>query len=248
MELLLKNLLLAWLTTKRFTNKAIHLARLKLGCCDLCLGQELQHALLCRHCLADLPYFHFEKINHNLLNWPAINKLFPKRAFDQLFCLAPYIWPFDLWIKQLKYQNRFELATLLAQLLHDNYCFSGTNKNKPLILSIPIHFKKWQIRGFNQAHLIAKAFSHLSQIPYDQQVLTKNVFSNSQVGQNSRSRRKSLKGTFSVNWLDKPIPKQVILIDDVITTGSTVNEIATLLKEHGVHHITVITVAITLPK
>lgn len=248
MELLLKNLLSVWLTLKSVTQKIIHLARFKLGSCDLCLGQELHHSLLCHHCLADLPYFHFEQINHNLLNWPAIDKLFPKRAFDQLCCLAPYIWPFDSWIKQLKYQNRFELATLFAQLLHDNFCSAIAQENQPVVLSIPIHIKKWQIRGFNQAHLIAKAYAQLSKLPYEHLAITKTAFTDSQVGQNSRTRRKSLKGTFSVNWLDKPVPRHVILIDDVITTGSTVNEVCTLLKQQGVHRITVMTVAITLPK
>ena len=88
-----------------------------LSMCELCHNETVVHSLLCQHCFDDLPLFTYQNLANNLLNWPAINALFPKRSFDQLLCLSPYIWPVDQWLKQYKYQHRFELANLFAFLL-----------------------------------------------------------------------------------------------------------------------------------
>ena len=90
---------------------------LQLGECDLCASTELQQPLICQYCLADLPLFNYQLLDNNLLNWPAINTLFANNKFEQLFCLAPYVWPFDYWLKQYKYQSRFELAQLFSSFL-----------------------------------------------------------------------------------------------------------------------------------
>jgi ComF family protein len=117
-----------------------------------------------------------------------------------------------------------------------------------LVLSVPLHIIKWQERGFNQAHLIAKPFSQLLQIPYHGSALVRLKKNASQVGQTGAKRRKNLTNAFT---LRQPLAKavnHVLLIDDVLTTGSTASEISKLLKKNGVEEVTVITVCLTLPK
>jgi len=70
----------------------------------------------------------------------------------------------------------------------------------------------------------------------------------SQVGQTGSQRRKNLSQAFTVNLDSTSLPKNIILVDDVITTGSTINTISKLLKTKGVQSITAIAVALTLPK
>ena len=113
---------------------------------------------------------------------------------------------------------------------------------------MPLHISKWQLRGYNQAHLIAKPFSQLLQLPYQGSALVRIKKNTSQVGQTGTQRRNNLANAFV---LPQPLPekvKHVMLIDDVLTTGSTASEISKLLKCKGVEKVTVITVCLTLPK
>ncbi len=227
----------------------------KLGQCDLC-GNCLhdssltQQTLLCSSCLADLPLFDQAIIQGDLLNWPAINKGLPKINFDHLICLSPYLPPFTHWLPQLKYQGRFELATLLANLLAQQW-----EKQKlteliapvDLILSVPLHINKWQVRGYNQAHLLAKPLAQSLQLPYDEFALIRTQNNTSQVGKTGKERRKTLANAFT---LAKELPgntKHIIIVDDVLTTGSTANEISKILKRVGVNEVTIVAVCLTLP-
>ena len=228
-----------------------HKLLLALGQCDLC-GNNLTNGqtLICANCFADLPLFKHAITQGDLLNWPAIHKALPKIHFDHLFCLAPYFPPFSQWLPQFKYQGRFELASLFGGLLAQQWQALNVALNispVDLVVSVPLHISKWQNRGYNQAHLIAKPFAQRLQLPYDETVLIRSKHSASQVGQTGSQRRKNLSNAFSLtNKLPSNI-KHVMLIDDVLTTGSTASEISKLLKRAGVDKVTVVAVCLTLP-
>lgn len=241
---------------------------LTLGQCDLC-GNDLsdnlanidlqkqnvtrnspQQTLICSCCLDDLPLFNQIAVQGDLLNWPAINKALPLCAFDHLVCLSPYLPPFTQWLPQYKYNGRFELATFFADLLARQWqetILTTPTLPVDLILSVPLHINKWQERGYNQAHLIAKPFAQHLQLPYDAHTLMRTKKNKSQVGQTGSQRRKNLTNAFT---LTKALPsniKHVILLDDVLTTGSTASEISKVLKYAGVDKITVVAVCLSLP-
>ena len=191
----------------------------------------------------------------NLLHWPIVDQLFPRRSFDQLYCLGPYVWPISTWIKQLKYYHRFELAVAIAHLLTPLWQkhLSLTLTDHWQSTAVPIHPKKWLQRGYNQAHLIAKQLSqnvstHYQTLIYNSELLLRNEFSVSQVGQTGRQRRQNLQRAFAIHPSVTSLPKHIVIVDDVITTGSTVNAISRLLKEQGVNTVSVLTLALTLPQ
>ncbi|MBA6348535.1 MULTISPECIES: ComF family protein [unclassified Colwellia] len=235
----------------------------QLSCCDLCGGRCQSQALICDFCLADLPLFDLKKLHGDLLTWPAINTILPKRIFDQLISVSAYQWPIDLWVRQLKYHGRFELVPLLSVLLFKQWKNALPYENKPythcphqpLLLSVPIHMKKWQTRGFNQAHLLAEDFARLAQMPYCPDALQRISHDKSQAGQTGVIRRKNLRHAFKlsseylVNKSDQQsrLPEHVLLLDDVVTTGSTCNEICRLLKANGVKKVTVLSLCLSLP-
>jgi len=216
--------------------------------CDLCGNTTHQQTLICSACLADLPLFKQEIIQGDLLNWPAVNTSLPNIHFDHLFCLSPYLAPFNHWLSQYKYLGRFELASLFASLLAKQWQDSHSATSVDLILSVPLHISKWQLRGYNQAHLIAKPFSQLLQLPYQGSALARIKKNSSQVGQTGKQRRNNLANAFTLNQPLTEDVKHVLLIDDVLTTGSTASEISKLLKCTGVEKVTVVTVCLTLPK
>lgn len=216
--------------------------------CDLCGNTVQKQTILCEACLADLPLFKQAIIQGDLLNWPAINRSLPNIHFDHLFCLSPYLAPFNHWLSQFKYQGRFELATLFASLLAKQWREIQLTSKVDLVVCVPLHISKWQHRGYNQAHLIAKSFTQLMQLPYEGAALVRIKKNTSQVGQTGTQRRKNLANAFSLKYPLTNKIKHVVLIDDVLTTGSTASEISKLLKHKGVKKVTVITVCLTLPK
>ena len=113
---------------------------------------------------------------------------------------------------------------------------------------MPLHISKWQLRGYNQAHLIAKPFSQLLKLPYQGSALVRVKKNISQVGQTGAQRRNNLASAFTLRQPLTKAVKHVLLIDDVLTTGSTASEISKLLKRNGVERVTVVTVCLSLPK
>lgn len=232
----------------------------RIGCCDLCganvnttilLNTSLPQALLCQYCVDDLPYFNQALVAGNLLNWPAIFRALPNTHFDQLFSLAPYRYPLDHWLAQLKYLGRFEIANLFSVLLSAQW--RAMTKNQVvapvnLVLSVPLHVKKWRIRGYNQAHLIAKPFAKQLSLPYDDKLLIRSKHNDSQMGKTGSQRRRNLANAFSLQRKISGDIKHVLLVDDVVTTGTTASEISKLLKQAGVETVTLVTVCLSLPK
>lgn len=223
--------------------------------CDLCGARCTHYLQLCDHCYHDLPLFQEKLVQGDLLNWPAIHHNLPHIVFDHLICLAPHQTPFNQWISQLKYQGRFEIAQLLGHLLAEKYALLLNHHHitKPtMVIAVPLHISRWQHRGFNQAHLIAKQFiKHLPplmSLNYCTNLIGRTKNTDHQVGQSGRQRRHNLSNSFSLNLETiKTLPQHVLLFDDVVTTGTTASEISNLLKQHGVKKVTLMTVTISLP-
>lgn len=251
---------MAWMLDLKVFN-TYYTNRLKsISCCDLCganvsnsylLGYSLPQALLCQYCINDLPYFNQNLVAGNLLTWPAIHHALPRIHFEQLFALSPYIYPFNKWLAQMKYLGRFELANLFSALLCAQWQAMVMNKGiipVDLVLSVPLHINKWQVRGYNQAHLIAKSFAGQLSLPYDANLVTRVKNNDSQMGKTGSQRRKNLANAFSLQYKLASHIKHVLIIDDVVTTGTTASEISTLLKKSGAETVTLVTVCLALPK
>lgn len=230
-----------------------------ISCCDLCganvsnsylLGYSLSQALLCQFCVNDLPYFNQSLIGGNLLSWPAVHRALPNIHFEHLFALAPYIYPFNKWLAQMKYLGRFELANLFSALLCAQWQAMIMNQNITpidLVLSVPLHIKKWQVRGYNQAHLIAKSFAGTLSLPYDANLVVRVKNNDSQMGKTGSQRRKNLANAFALQRNLGSHIKHALIVDDVVTTGTTASEISKMLKQAGVETVTLVTVCLTLP-
>lgn len=246
---------MAWRSIKKTCKQFLQQGLNKVACCDLCganvgevvlANKVIEQSLLCQYCLNDLPFFNFDLLQGNLLSWPAICRALPNTHFDALFSLMPYISPADHWLRKFKYQGHFELASLFSALLANQW---PTLKLVPdLVLSVPLHASKWQLRGYNQAHLIAEKFAKNIQLPYLPSALIRIKKNASQVGKTGRQRRKNLRHAFALTSSLPEQVKHVLLVDDVVTTGSTASEISKLLKDAGIEKVTLVTICLSLPK
>lgn len=160
--------------------------------------------------------------------------------------ISPYHYssPIDHLILGLKFGNRLINAKLLGAILakHLQQAYEqGTNKlatAKPeAILPIPLHKTRLRERGYNQALELARPISHLLNIPIDVINCQRAKNTPAQSLLNARARKDNIRGAFVVK---RPLPYQhVAVIDDVITTGSTVREFCHKLRDAGANRIDV---------
>lgn len=116
-------------------------------------------------------------------------------------------------------------------------------KNPQLLLPVPLHPRKKRIRGFNQAELLAKAIGRKMELPVDTTILMRDRWTEPQKNISGRERRHNLTKSMSIHHLPNNL-KRVILIDDIYTTGSTIEACAGLLKKAGVEKVYFITLCI----
>ncbi|WP_394752631.1 ComF family protein [Crenothrix sp.] len=154
-------------------------------------------------------------------------------SFDETH--APFIHQEEIrhLITGLKFGAQFKNARLLGSLLADHV---GKAAERPdCIIPVPLHKARYHERGFNQALEIARTVSLTLHIPLDFYSCTRHKDTPHQTGLSAKKRRQNLRRAFSVQ---KPIPaNHVVILDDVMTTGSTANALAVELKKSGVNRV-----------
>jgi ComF family protein len=118
-------------------------------------------------------------------------------------------------------------------------------KNADIIVPVPIRFFKRLKRKYNQSELLAQELSKLSGIPYEPRILRKEKSTPQQEGLSRTARLKNVVGSFGIaeKYSGLLKGKVVVLVDDVLTTGATVNECSKILKKRGAEKVIVLTVA-----
>jgi ComF family protein len=158
--------------------------------------------------------------------------------------IAPLIYqdPIIGLITKLKFYNNLAAARLFAQLISDRALAKYSAEELPtLLIPVPLHSKRLRQRGYNQAQLIAKHIAKLTNIPVDHNLCTRVRHTSAQSKTNAFSRRSNIIGAFKLN--KACIAKHVAIIDDVMTTGTTVGVLSQLLKQQGVERVSIWCVA-----
>lgn len=138
-------------------------------------------------------------------------------------------------ITGLKFGSQFKNARLLGTLLAEY--LQKTAEKPDCIVPVPLHTARYHERGFNQALEIARTVSKTLQIPLDFSNCVRHKDTPHQTGLSAKKRRQNLRRAFSFR---KPIrAHHVAILDDVMTTGSTVNALAAELKKVGVNRVDV---------
>ena len=115
--------------------------------------------------------------------------------------------------------------------------------NSDVMVFVPMLKKDQRKRGFNQSYLLAKELSNIISVPVLEDALVKVKKTKKQVGLKRKDRKVNLKDAFKLTSSKDIKDKSVLIIDDVMTTGSTVERIAELLKKKGAKIVKVLTVA-----
>jgi len=162
------------------------------------------------------------------------------------FAIARAAWmfsgPVQVMIHKLKYDQYLSPVPFLARGMHyilqSEPVFAGAD----LITCVPLHHTRKRERTFNQSELLGRALAAQSGIAYSE-LLRRHSYTHSQTKLSKTQRRANLHGAFSLRSKAQVSGRKVILVDDVFTTGSTVNEAAGVLLDAGAAEVFVLTAA-----
>jgi len=149
-------------------------------------------------------------------------------------------------IHNLKYKGVKDIGFELGRIYGLTLDNSGFTRDIDLIIPVPLHPSKERARGFNQSLLICEGISEVTGVPVDAKSLGRIIKTSTQTKKSRYERWKNVEGTFSVDDQTGISGKHILLIDDVITTGSTIEScVSELLKAEGVK-VSVAALAVSL--
>jgi ComF family protein len=161
-------------------------------------------------------------------------------AFDATVAATDYVPPVDQLVLALKFGNRLALAPLFARMLRDAV-LRGPGFALPMMLTaVPLGSQRLVERGYNQALEIARPMSRALGIPLDPALLVRMRDTEAQAMLHPDERRNNIRNAFVVpdHAIDKVRGRHIGVVDDVITTGETLNELAATLKRFGATRVT----------
>ncbi len=194
--------------------------------CQACAYALPRNAPACLRCALPLPYPSDEPCGLCQKHPPA---------FDRSIALFRYEEPVRHLIHALKFHHQYACANLLGDLLAD--AVNAQAVKPEVIIPVPLHSSRYRERGFNQSLEIARILSRRLVIPLDYRSCIRIHATQAQTQLDAKERARNLKKAFAVV---KPMPyAHVAILDDVVTTGATVNELAKTLRQAGVQRIDV---------
>lgn len=217
--------------------------------CLLCRQSSATKELLCAACLQDLPWLDNTCLQCAL---PLTGNIQSQRCgaclkttlpFSQILAIFHYQTPVDKLINDLKFHSRLVVATLFANLLAKKIRASYHAQALPeLLIPVPLHPRRLHERGYNQAAEVARQVAKLLDIKLDVLSCQRVIHTAAQSQIPAEQRYRNIKNAFTVDAIHA---KHVAIIDDVVTTMSTVKELTLSLRKQGVQQIDVWTIART---
>ncbi len=213
--------------------------RLCVSCHTLLVAEEPAICIGCLSSTAWLPY----------LQYPGDNPLYYKFAgrFSLIGAVAAYEYRVNgrvqQWIHALKYGHTPQAGTQLGRWFAQKIMSANPDwvKQFQALIPIPLHPNRQFIRGYNQVEVVAQAMAPILQIPVRNRILVRSRNTHKQAQLNASQRYANVKDAFSI--IEEP-PENVLLVDDVITTGATIASAAqTLLVRLGCKSVGIMAIA-----
>ncbi len=154
-----------------------------------------------------------------------------------------YDGPLREAIHRWKYEEKGYLTAFFGEKMAEGFRRHWDSPSFDLLIPIPLHLKRLRERGFNQALLLVKELSQRTRIPYSKGLLRKRVSTPPQIRLSGRERERGVRGSFCIQREEEIEGKTILLVDDVYTTGATVNECSRVLLNAGAERVDVLTLA-----
>ena len=210
-----------------------------LGCNNSLLKHE--------QCICTICQFHIPKTNHFKEKKNDLQKLFwGKVQLNHAAALYEFVKdsPLQKMIHALKYEENQEVGIYLGKQIAYEIEDSTLLKGIDYIIPVPLHPKKEKLRGYNQSMSIAKGIQEILKTEIEITTLQRTVDTESQTKKNKYSRWENVGNVFEIRDVEKLKHKHILLIDDVVTTGSTLESCVTTLQQIEGIKVSIVTIAI----
>lgn len=173
-------------------------------------------------------------------------------CFDKVVSAGPYNGVLSEAIRLFKYKKKVHFGKILTEwalkspLVANAFTkrvFSDESILPLYLIPVPLHYKRLRVREFNQSAIMASVISNKFGIPVLTNILMRHHHTKPQVELGGMDRRENVAGAFSIEDSSLIEGKEIILVDDVYTSGSTVNECAKVMKKNGAEKVYVVTIA-----
>lgn len=185
---------------------------------------------LCFRCEAELPYTGFIQNNNNALAMRFWGRV-PLQKAAAFFHFKKQ-GPVQNLLHQLKYNSRLDVGEYIGHMMGREMIYTGDGWDTiNAIIPLPLHWKKQRKRGYNQCAPLAEGIAKAMHIPVLHKAMERIHDNVSQTGKNRFERYENVAGIFSIKQPDTLKNKHILLVDDVVTTGSTAEACLTTLQQ-----------------
>ncbi len=166
-----------------------------------------------------------------------------RRFFHAARCSGPYEGVLRTAVQRFKFEDQTSLAHPLAELLAETFATFYQRGDYAGIVHVPLSRHRLQQRGYDQAFLLARALAHHLHLPLWPGSIERLRDTQPQVGMSRQQRVMNVRGAFAVPRPERFAGATLLLVDDVVTTASTVNECSRMAAEAGAQRVDVLAVA-----
>lgn len=209
-----------------------------------CCGEHLvrNEEIICTSCIIDIPTTGFHKLRDNEME---------KSLWGRCYVEKAAAWSYytnggriQTLVHRLKYNGITSIGTFLGKMYGNILNESGFLSEIDLIIPVPLHKKRERRRGFNQSAVIGEALSLVSGIPISKKILRRRYGSGSQTRKSRSERWENVDGIFVADGELLSGISHILIVDDVVTTGSTIEACVNSIKEVAEVKVSVVSLAV----
>jgi ComF family protein len=215
--------------------------------CLLCGSKDLYQAgcLICKDCFNSISFISHPVcvrcgkpfLTETTRNHVCGNCLTQEPSFNLVRALGRYEGALETIIHNFKYKQKFSMVNLFNFLLDNMQNHEITFASYDLLIPVPLHRSRLRQRGFNQSVILGNILKKKYQMSLQPKVLQRIVSTHPQVTLPVKARKINMRNAFKVKESQSVEGKAILLLDDVYTTGATMNECARILKKSGASRV-----------
>ncbi|MCX2574037.1 ComF family protein [Pedobacter sandarakinus] len=228
------------LITNRWINDLIGLLFPEV-CYSCGVGLFRGEKMVCTKCLYDLPFTDYHKYKENRVAKQLWGRLPVNAAMAMLYFRKG--GKVQTLIHRLKYHNKTEIGVFLGNMLGEKLKEAPLYGDIDIIIPVPLHRKKLKLRGYNQSAFIASGIAEQLGVGFRDDVLVRVTSTESQTKKSRFSRYENMLLVFKVEIEAEILNRHVLIVDDVITTGATLEACASVLLAKGAAKVSIAALA-----
>jgi ComF family protein len=206
---------------------ALFYPRCCFACCEpLMKGEEL----LCSGCLVQLPKTSYHRWAEN----PVMSRLAGRLPLRSAFAFLKFMkgGVVQRLLHELKYNNRPEIGVRIGNLYAHELVDAGYQDSFDLIVPVPLHSSRLRKRGYNQSAKFAEGLAEVLRVPWEESIAVRRQSTSTQTRKGRAARWDNVSSAFSSPSSHRIKGQRILLVDDVITTGATLEACGQHLVEH----------------